>query len=86
MGAAYYIVLDKHDIDAFVNGKAIAREARRFSRIAKSIGTHTIDDFISFSDEDLESAAEDFGVEGDIAPANEQWFVPDEGLAWVSAK
>ena len=85
MGASYFIVLDKPEIDAFVNGKAIARESKRLSRIAKSIGISSVDEFISFSDEDIEAMAEDFGVDNESAVSSEQWFIPDEGLAWVSA-
>ena len=85
MGAAYFIVLDKADIDAFVNGKAIAREARRLTRVAMSIGLRPIDDFVSFNGDEFETSVEEFRVEGVITLTNQQWFTPEEGLAWVDA-
>lgn len=85
MGVGFFIVLDQPDVDAFVNGKAMAREARRLGRSLKSKGIKSPEEFVSISsDERAEFAdAMDAGV-GATAEA-EGWFRADEGLAWVAA-
>ncbi len=79
MSLAYYIVLDQKDpgFDPFVNGKFLAAEARRVSKVAKKLGLRRLDDFVSFEEE---PAAEVPGIETDVAP----WFAAEEGVAWVS--
>jgi hypothetical protein len=87
MGAAYFIALDNPNpgFDPFVNGKAIAREAQRLSRVASTLGLKTPDDYVSMSGDEAASMAEEFGTGDEIqAPPPEQWFDADEGLAWVA--
>jgi hypothetical protein len=82
MGAAYFIVLDKKKagLDAFVNGKAISRDARAIEKITKKLKIADINDFTSFA-----AAAAEFGVDPDAPGAQEKWFAADEGLTWVLA-
>jgi hypothetical protein len=85
MGAAYFIALDNPDpgFDPFVNGKAIAREAKRLSKVASSLGLKTPDEYVSMGGDEAASMAEEFGI-GDVVQAPpEQWFDADEGLTWV---
>ena len=88
MSAAYYIVLEKEDIDfcTFVNGKALARDADRINRAMKSAGLPRLDDFISFGGEEMEAMAEDFKV--DDMPdwyTGEHWFKANEGIQWIGS-
>lgn len=87
MGVAYFIVLDNPDpgFDPFVNGKAIAREVKRLSKIAASLGLKSPDDYCSMSSEDAASFAAEFDIPDDVPAAPEQWFEADEGLAWTAA-
>ncbi len=80
MSLAYYIVLDRPDpgFDPFVNGKFVAAEARRVSKVAKKLGLKRLDDFVSYDDE--EPAAELSGSES----GEGRWFSAAEGVAWVS--
>ena len=86
MGAAYFIALDNPDpgFDPLVNGKAIARDAKRLSRVASSLGLKTPDDYVSMGGDEAASIAEEFGISDDIQAPPEQWFAADEGLAWVA--
>lgn len=85
MGAAYFIALDNPDpgFDPFVNGKAVARDATRLSRVASALGLKTPDDFVSMGGDEAASMAEEFGIGDEAQAPPEQWFDADEGLAWV---
>jgi hypothetical protein len=82
MGAAYYIVLDNKDpgFDTFVNGKAVSRDAKGIAKIAATLNLPDINDLASFADLSAE-----FGVDPALEAAQEKWFEPAEGLAWVRA-
>ena len=84
MGMALYIVLDNEEpgFDAFVNGKAIAKEGKKLDAISKRLGIPKFDEFISMSSEDLEGV---LGDEVDIPPQDVKWFTADEGLSFVQA-
>ena len=86
MSSAYYIVVDRdiEGFDSFVNGKAVARESDRLAQLTQSIGLREINEFVSADPDDLVAMAEEFGVELPSEPQPEQWFVPEEGLAWIS--
>ena len=86
MSVAYFIALDNPNpgFDLFVNGKAIARESKRLSKIASSLGLKTPDEYVSMSSDDAASMAEEFGVGDEVEMPPEQWFDAAEGLAWVS--
>jgi hypothetical protein len=85
VGAAYFITLDNPSpgFDPFVNGKAIAREAKRLSKVASSLGLKTPDEYVSMSGDDAASLAAEFDLGEDVQVPAEQWFDADEGLAWV---
>jgi hypothetical protein len=86
MGAAYFIALDNPEpgFDPFVDGKAIAREAKRISKVASSLGLKTPDDYVSMGGDEAAAMAEEFGISEDVQAPPEQWFDADEGLAWVT--
>jgi hypothetical protein len=83
---AYFIVLNNPDpgFDPFVNGKAMAHDANRLSKVASSLGLKTPDDYFSMSADDVASAAEEFDLGEEIQAPPETWFDADEGLAWVA--
>jgi hypothetical protein len=86
MGAAYYIVLDNPEpgFDVFVNGKAIIRDAKRLSKLAKSMDTKPPEDYFAMSAEDAANLTADFDLTEDVAVPQEQWYEAEEGLAWVA--
>jgi hypothetical protein len=85
MSAAYFITLDNPNpgFDPFVNGKAIARDAKRLSEAASALGLKTPDEYVSMGGDEAASMAEEFGMGDEVHPPPEQWFDADEGLAWV---
>jgi hypothetical protein len=86
LGAAYFIVLDNANpgFDTFVNGKAIVRDAQRLSKLAKSLGLRAPEEYFAMSAEDAEAIADDFDLDAEVSAPPEQWFDPEEGLAWVA--
>lgn len=86
MGTAYYIVLDREifGLDAFVNGKAVARESDRLARVTQTLGLRDINKFVSANPDELIAAAEQFGVGLPFEPPPETWFSPQDGLDWIS--
>jgi hypothetical protein len=86
MGAAYFIALDSPEpgFDPSVNGKAIAREATRISKVASSLGLKTPDDYVSMGGDEAASMAEEFGIGDDVQAPPKQWFDAAEGLIWVA--
>lgn len=86
MGVAYFIVLDNAEpgFDVFVNGKSIAKDAERLSKMAKSLGIKAPEEMFSMSGADAESASSEFGLDGDVEFPPEQWFAADEGIEWVA--
>ena len=84
MGVALYIVLDKEDpgFDAFVNGKAIARETKKLDAISRKLGIPRFDEFISMSSEELEGI---LGNDAKIPGHQVKWFSADEGLSFIEA-
>lgn len=84
MSVAFYIVLDQEDtdFDTFVNGKALAKDAKKLDAICKKLGLPTFDDFVAMSAEDLsDMLGEDVELpEGD---EGEKWFTADEGISFV---
>jgi hypothetical protein len=88
VGVAYFIILDNPQpgFDPFMDGKALARDSRRLARVARALGLRTLDDYASCSPADARALMEDLGGEpGDIDLPSEQWYGPDEGLAWAAA-
>ncbi len=84
MSVAYYIVLDRDDpgFDTFVNGKFLAHEDG-LDALCKQLGLKTCEDFLSMSEDEFSDMLDE-----DIelpAGEGEQWFTPEEGLAWVAA-
>ena len=87
MGTAYFIVLDKPAPDLpVVNGQFLAREANRLTRIARSLKLRSLDEYVSYSPDEARGMMEDMGGDPEgVQFPDEQWFDPDEGLAWVTA-
>lgn len=85
MSVAYYIVLDKSDIDfdSFVNGKSLARAWDALSPTVKKLGLRDIEDFVSCDPEELADILEDLGAGDSVEVPEEQWFEPTEGLEWI---
>ncbi|MDD5275830.1 MAG: hypothetical protein PHR16_07080 [Methylovulum sp.] len=84
MSVAYYIVLDNDDpgFDTFVNGKFLAHE-ENLNLLCKTLGLKTFDDFLTMSEDDIFAMlGEDIGLPED---EGEQWFSPEEGIAFVVA-
>lgn len=65
-------------------GKAFAREAKRLSKIASSLGLKAPEDYASISSDEAAAMAEDFDLDEEVQAPPEQWFDADEGLAWIS--
>ena len=86
MGTAYFIVLDNANsgFDPFVNGKGIAREVQRLSKVAAALGLKTPDDYVSISGAEAGSMAEEFDIGEEVETPPERWFDAEEGLAWVA--
>ncbi len=85
MSVAYYIVLDRSDIDfdASVDGKALASAWDSLSAAAKELGIRDIEDFVSCDPEELADFLDDIGPEDSAQVPAEQWFEPGEGLDWI---
>ncbi|MES2946777.1 MAG: hypothetical protein V4772_28260, partial [Pseudomonadota bacterium] len=85
MSVAFYIVLDQEDtdFDTFVNGKALAKDAKKLDAICKKQGLPKFDDFVAMSAEDLsDMLGEDVQLpEGE----GEKWFTADEGISFVQS-
>ncbi len=86
MGSAYYVVLEqpKLDIDITLDGKALAKSSRSLSRICKQLGLCELEHFVSSNPQDLENMLDDLDVDMELPMPEEQWFMPEEGLKWLS--
>lgn len=85
MSVAYYIVLNNENpgFDTFVNGKFLAKEAKKLNALSKKLGVPKFEDFVSMSAEDISDM---LGEEIEIPEGEgEKWFTPHEGLGFVSA-
>jgi hypothetical protein len=84
MGFAYFIELDREDVDfdPFVNGKFIARDAEQLDVIAVRLGLRPLSDFAQVTADDF---ANFFGDEADAVdlPAEPTWYAPEELLSTV---
>ncbi len=80
MSLAYFIVLDREDLgfDPFINGKFLAKDARRLNKAAKKLGLKRLDDFVSYEEG---SAPRLLARAAGANPT--QWFDPDEGAVWA---
>ncbi len=83
MSVAYYIVLDHENpgFETFVNGKFLAKEAKRLDAICQKMAIPTLDHFVCMSQDELA----DLLAEDIECPEGEQWFTAEEGLAVVTA-
>jgi predicted metal-dependent phosphoesterase TrpH len=81
MSVAYFIVLDKDDVnfDPFVNGKAIAHAFDELESFCKLHQLKTIEDFHS---QDLSEFMEELD-EFEMPEQEEAWFTADEGIEWI---
>jgi hypothetical protein len=87
MGIAYFIVLDDagSDIDAFVNGKDIARAADQLTEFCDQHGLKALDDFHSQDFSDFLDDEDGDDIETEASDVEEKWFDAQEGIAWVDA-
>ncbi|HOY23985.1 MAG TPA: hypothetical protein PK002_12585 [Cellvibrio sp.] len=83
MSVAYFIVLDKDDVDfdPFVNGKAIAHAFDELESFCKQHQLKTIEDFHSQDISEYMEELDDIEVPG----RDEAWFAADEGIEWVTS-
>jgi len=87
MSVAYFILLDNREpgFDTFVNGKFLAQDAKALIKIARKLNLKTLDDFCSMSPVEARAVLEDLGGDVDNAEfPEEQWYLPEEGLTWVT--
>ncbi|XCN74408.1 MAG: hypothetical protein Q3M24_06595 [Candidatus Electrothrix aestuarii] len=82
MGAAYFIVIDKEnvDFDLFVNGKHVAKSSRGLAKFCSQHGLQTIDDFYSQDPSELMEWDEDI----EIPEREVKWFEADIGINWIN--
>lgn len=81
MSVAYYIVLDKEDVDfeTFVDGKGIAQSFEELTLFCSDNNVKSIEHFI---DQDLSEFMDE--LEGiDIPEQTEKWFEAQEGISWA---
>lgn len=89
MSAAFFIVLDRKDpgFDTMVNGKFLSQDAKRLEKIAKSLGIHPLEEYVSYSPEDARTMMEEMGTDPDTIEGmqlpEQEWYDPQEGLDWV---
>lgn len=83
MSVAYFIVLDKDDVDfdPFVNGKAIAHAFDELASFCKQHQLKTIEDFHSQDLSEFVDELDDF----EMPEQEEKWFTADEGVEWVTS-
>ena len=86
MSSAFYVVLEQPELgfDASIDGKALARSARRLSRIAQQLGVNELEHFISSEPAELENMLDDMDVQVDIPIPTVNWFDPQDGLHWAT--
>jgi hypothetical protein len=78
MSLAYFIMVNpiRTDFDTFVNGKAVAKQAKALNQLAIQLEVAPLDDFLGMS----EDVAEEFGAD----TANvDVWFEPEKGLQTI---
>ena len=89
MGAGLYIVVNSPEpgFDTFVNGKALARAEGKLTAAAEKLGVIPLMSFFSMSQDDVDAAAEEFGLSEDAvgSAGAERWFEPKDGLRTVRA-
>ena len=82
MSVAFYITLDKKDVDfeTFVDGKSIAKVFDELIIFSQSNGLKSFEDYFY---QDLSEFEEEF--EGlDILEQIEPWYDAEEGISWVT--
>lgn len=85
MGAAYYICVDRDDLEVSsdVNGKALSRVADELDEICEELELQLLNDFFGMSGDEIEDL-----LDRDIDFPDEQreatWFDPDEGISYFS--
>jgi hypothetical protein len=90
MSTAFFIVLDRPEpgFDTAVNGKFLAREAKRLEKVAKALGIRPLEDYVSYSPDEARAMMEDLGMDpAEAAGAKlpeQQWFDAQEGLDLVA--
>lgn len=84
MSVAYFVVLDKEDVqfDTFVNGKAIAHAFDELTAFCNKNNLNGMEDFVSQNMSEF--MMEEFG-DIDVPEQEEKWFDAKEGVDWINA-
>lgn len=83
MSVAYFVVLDKEDVefDTFVDGKAIAHAFDELTAFCNENNLNGVEDFVSQNLSDF--MMEEFG-DIDVPEQEEKWFDAREGVEWAN--
>jgi len=83
MSVAYFIVLDKEDIefDPFVNGKEVARRSNQLLKFCKKHGLRTFEDFLSQDNRDLMEEFDNI----ELPEQKVKWFAAKDGIDWIDS-
>ena len=85
MGVAFYIELNKKDVDfeTFVDGKSIAHAFEALATFSQSNGLKSIEEYVY---QDVSEYADEFKDMGmDIPEQIKQWFDAQEGITWATS-
>lgn len=82
MGVAYFVSLDKEDIDFEyeLDGKRLAKAADKLNQIAKANGMEELESFFGMGGDDLSDILGDEDISRE-----EQWFEAAEGVKYFEA-
>lgn len=86
MGAAFFIVLEKTDVDfdTFVNGKFLSKDSEQLEKIASNLDLPTLEDYVSYSPDEAQATIAEFGGTEEVTLPDQKWFAPQEGLDYTS--
>ena len=84
MGVAFYIELDKEDVDfeTFVDGKSIAQAFDKLTIFSQNNGLKSIEDYVYQDVSEFAEEFEDMGM--DVPEQMEQWYDAEEGISWAT--
>jgi len=84
MSVAFYIELDKEDVDfeIFVDGKSIAHAFEELITFSQNNGLKSIEEYVYQDLSEYVDEFEDMGM--DVPEQVEQWFDAQEGITWAT--
>ena len=91
MSSAIFIVLDKVEpgLDAFVNGKTLARHFEALEALAEQLGVRPLSDFVRIDFDEVAAVLEDETLDRSFPPQEcpdaADLYDPEEGLTSVRA-